>query len=225
MRVAPPDGGARDSAAIRIDDFSSVSSIRLDKRTAPASSDDSILNLIGRTSASMEAIVVRDATYSKRFRVDSDGLVAVYDDAHALRLHISPDGRASFGAGQDFPAQLQVSTTTAGVARTAALVNRDTSAGSGTSIEFNDASTQFASIQAIYDTRSTGSRSSSLSFRVRSSDNLIERMRLNGAGIGFYGTTPAARQTVGGSRRGNNALTSLLTALAKLGLVTDSSTG
>jgi hypothetical protein len=60
---------------------------------------------------------------------------------------------------------------------------------------------------------------------VRSSDNLTERLRLNGTGIGFYGTTPAARQTVGGSRRSNNALASLLTALAKLGLVTDSSTG
>lgn len=225
MRVAPPDGGARDSAAIRIDDFSSVSGIRVDKRTAPATSNDAILNLIGRTTASMEAIVVRDTNFNKRFRVDSDGLVAVYDDTRTLRLHISPDGRASFGAGQNFPAQLQVSTQTAGIARTAALINRDGGAGSGASLEFNDASAQFALIQAIYDNRSAGSKAASLSFQVRSSDNMTERLRLGGGGIGFYGASPASRQTVGGSRRGNNALASLLTALAKLGLVTDSSTG
>lgn len=42
--------------------------------------------------------------------------------------------------------------------------------------------------------------------------------------VGFYGTTPAAKPTVTGSRGGNVALASLLTALAGLGLLTDSST-
>lgn len=41
--------------------------------------------------------------------------------------------------------------------------------------------------------------------------------------IGFLGASPAARQTVTGSRGGNAALASLLTALATLGLITDSS--
>ncbi|OPZ74491.1 MAG: hypothetical protein BWY79_02097 [Actinobacteria bacterium ADurb.Bin444] len=39
--------------------------------------------------------------------------------------------------------------------------------------------------------------------------------------VGFYNTTPAAKPTVTGSRGGNAALASLLTALATLGLVTD----
>lgn len=42
--------------------------------------------------------------------------------------------------------------------------------------------------------------------------------------VGFYGTSPQTKQTVTGSRAGNAALASLLTALATLGLVTNSST-
>lgn len=42
--------------------------------------------------------------------------------------------------------------------------------------------------------------------------------------VGFYGTAPAAKPTVTGSRGGNAALASLLTALASLGLITDSTT-
>lgn len=42
--------------------------------------------------------------------------------------------------------------------------------------------------------------------------------------VGFYGTSAAAKPTVSGSRGGNAALASLLTALAGLGLITDSTT-
>jgi hypothetical protein len=42
--------------------------------------------------------------------------------------------------------------------------------------------------------------------------------------IGFYGATPAAKQTVSGAKGGNAALASLLTALATYGLITDSTT-
>lgn len=42
--------------------------------------------------------------------------------------------------------------------------------------------------------------------------------------IGFHGSTPVAKQTVSGSRGGNAALASLLTALANLGLITNSTT-
>ena len=42
--------------------------------------------------------------------------------------------------------------------------------------------------------------------------------------VGFFGQTPANRPTVTGSRGGNAALASLLTALATLGLIVDSST-
>jgi len=40
--------------------------------------------------------------------------------------------------------------------------------------------------------------------------------------VGFYNTTPATKPTVTGSRGGNAALASLLTALASLGLITNS---
>jgi|GEM_PF-2319674 len=63
--------------------------------------------------------------------------------------------------------------------------------------------------------------------------NGITRFALNASGgiafaattlIGFFGATPATKPTVTGSRGGNAALASLLTALASLGLLTDSST-
>jgi|21_taG_2_1085346.scaffolds.fasta_scaffold00948_3 hypothetical protein len=44
-----------------------------------------------------------------------------------------------------------------------------------------------------------------------------------GSNVGFYNTTPAAKPTVSGSRDANVALASLLTGLATLGLITNSS--
>ena len=46
----------------------------------------------------------------------------------------------------------------------------------------------------------------------------------DGSNVGFYGSAPVAKPTVTGSRGGNAALASLLTALANLGLITDNST-
>ncbi len=50
------------------------------------------------------------------------------------------------------------------------------------------------------------------------------RIKVDATGIAFFGATPAAKPTVSGSRASNAALASLLTALANLGLLTDSST-
>jgi hypothetical protein len=50
------------------------------------------------------------------------------------------------------------------------------------------------------------------------------RIVANGTGIGFFGATPVAKPTVTGSRGGNAALASALTALASEGLITDSTT-
>lgn len=46
----------------------------------------------------------------------------------------------------------------------------------------------------------------------------------DGTTIGFYNTTPITKPTVTGAKGGNVALTNLLTALANLGLLTDSTT-
>lgn len=45
-----------------------------------------------------------------------------------------------------------------------------------------------------------------------------------GGGAGFNGAAPVAKPTVSGSRGGNEALASLLTALAAMGLITDNTT-
>ena len=45
-----------------------------------------------------------------------------------------------------------------------------------------------------------------------------------GQSIGFFATTPIAKPTVAGPRGGNVALQNLLTALANLGLITDTTT-
>lgn len=50
------------------------------------------------------------------------------------------------------------------------------------------------------------------------------RFEVNTTGIGAYGASPVARPTVVGSRAGNAALASLLSALASIGWVTDMST-
>jgi hypothetical protein len=44
-----------------------------------------------------------------------------------------------------------------------------------------------------------------------------------GQKVGFYGATPTTKPTVTGSRGGNAALASLLTALAAQGLIVDGS--
>jgi hypothetical protein len=48
------------------------------------------------------------------------------------------------------------------------------------------------------------------------------KFETNDTGIGFYATAPIAKPTITGSRGGNVALASLLTELANLGLITDS---
>lgn len=48
-------------------------------------------------------------------------------------------------------------------------------------------------------------------------------LSLLGAALGFFGTTATSKKTVSGSRGGNAALASLITALASYGLITDGS--
>lgn len=53
-------------------------------------------------------------------------------------------------------------------------------------------------------------------------DMKLRNIELTGTLLGFYGATPATKPTATGSRGGNAALASLLTQLATLGLITDS---
>lgn len=49
-------------------------------------------------------------------------------------------------------------------------------------------------------------------------------LRADGDGLGFYGEDGKAKPTVSGSKGGNAALTSLISALATLGLISDTTT-
>lgn len=60
--------------------------------------------------------------------------------------------------------------------------------------------------------------------QLRDPGNTVNRVEWNGTGLGFFNSAPIAKPAATGSRGGNAALASLLTALANLGLVTDSTT-
>jgi hypothetical protein len=222
MVVQPPGYGQPVGAGgpLRIDDYSKVASIQLDKWTA--ASDFAILDISAHTSQPQDALWVRDNNAGARFRVRSDGLTRIIDGAGNIQLEANSNGQLSLGSGfGSSTLQYQGAMRVGGIARNVALVNQDAGAGSGTSIEFNDSNAQYAGITASYDNRNSGARAASLSFRVRSNDTLTERLRLNGTGIGFYGTTPAPRPTITGSRGGNVAVTRVIAAFAAIGLVTD----
>lgn len=61
-------------------------------------------------------------------------------------------------------------------------------------------------------------------FQARNAANSASRIEWGDAGLGFFGAALSLRPTVTGSRGGNAALASLLTQLATLGLITDSTT-
>lgn len=69
-----------------------------------------------------------------------------------------------------------------------------------------------------------GSTHASLANTIQIRSGSTTRIQTNGTGIGFFASSPVAKPTVTGSRGGNAALQSLLTALSNLGLVTDSTT-
>jgi hypothetical protein len=207
-----------------MDDFSPSSSIRINKRSAPWA-NEAMLNLRTTVSRPFEAIRITGDNGYDRLRALTDGTLTVYDAGGGPRFVATPDGSVSVGSNIRFPGVVfQAHAVQKGIARSAALVNRDPNAGSGTQIEFDDSTFQFALLRVTYDNRTAGSRSGSMRFSVRSADALTERLRLDGTGIGFFGATPVARPSVGGSRQGNTALASLLSALNALGLVTDATT-
>ncbi len=49
-------------------------------------------------------------------------------------------------------------------------------------------------------------------------------LKHTGSTLGFYNTSPIAKPTVTGAKGGNAALTSLVTQLANLGIITNSTT-
>lgn len=79
----------------------------------------------------------------------------------------------------------------------------------------------YSSVNAVV---STGIVPTKWSFQTANTSGVLTEVFsvANGNAIGFYGATPAVKPTVNGSRGGNAALADLLTELATLGLITDS---
>lgn len=75
---------------------------------------------------------------------------------------------------------------------------------------------------AMLDVQGAGNSSASRALRVRNSDGTGLLEINNGSAIGVFGATPVTKPTVTGSRGGNAALASLVTALASFGWITDS---
>lgn len=78
-------------------------------------------------------------------------------------------------------------------------------------------------ISGAGDASIIGGVASSTLFVLKTPGSTQNNIALLGNNVGFFGATPAAKPTVTGSRGGNAALASLLTALSTLGLITDSS--
>jgi hypothetical protein len=106
-------------------------------------------------------------------------------------------------------------------------------AGFGASIRFGLETTTTADqlaaeIVAQWATATHASRKGALVFQAIDSAGAREGLRIEASGsaalVSIYGGTPVARQTVTGSRGGNAALASLLTALDALGAITNSTT-
>ena len=83
-------------------------------------------------------------------------------------------------------------------------------------------------IEWKWATATHASRASTLDFWLRDYNSGRKCLSLAASGtaaqIGFLGASPVARPSVTGSKAGNAALTSLCTALAELGLITNSTT-
>jgi hypothetical protein len=192
---------------ISLVDYSTASSITILKGAVPKKA---VINVsapgVGET---FDVLRINDSAGNGRLVARNDGTLAL---GLEYPYH-SPTG-----------AKLQVETTGAGMQRSLALTNsRSVGEGDGTQIEFRFASSQWALMQAVVDSASPPK--SSLRFKVRdSSFSMVERLRLDGTGVGFHGAPPVAQPVVSGSRGGNAALTQLLNALAKIGLIKDTST-
>jgi hypothetical protein len=140
---------------------------------------------------------------------------------------LKSDGSAMFGyippAGQ-FACRVLMGMDGAGVQRTLGLLNRNGAVNDGAQIEFDDGNAQYGLISTTFLNITGGARQARMSFKVASAATLVEQLRLDTTGIGFYNHASAAQQTVTGSRGANAALASLLTALAAYGLIVDTTT-
>jgi hypothetical protein len=143
-------------------------------------------------------------------RVEIADEIRLYDGA-ALALTIDPDG--GVGAPLIQGAGLKISTSSGSIIIDAvSSIEMD----STTAVWEASSSMRFESTGSFIDIDGTTAVALEISN--------VDRVLVNQTGIGFFNTTPVAQPDITGSRGGNAALASLLTAGANLGLWTDSTT-
>ena len=219
-------------SAIQVYDQSSGNGVVIEKLTQPASLFQAALQVQGAWAGSASAnpgllLAIVDGNGVKRGSWDSTGQLVIYNPSNGNQvIKLQSDGTAGFGASPPFGSSIRLNSvmTGAGMQRALGLVNKNGENGDGTQIEFDSGSAQFAVLGVTYDNVTAGERSATMRFAVQASNQMTERLRLNGTGIGFFGSTPVPKPTITGSRNGNPALANLLGALAHLGLVTDATT-
>jgi hypothetical protein len=227
LQTQPPgyvNQPTRQGGGIQIEDYSNESGILLNKRTAPGVQAGAI-TINGMTGAGpvnpINALVVVDNNATTRLKVTTDGAVRLFDAGNITRVVVDPAGKLSIGATNRFGLPLSVDCSGPSVQRGMALINSHSAVNDGIQIEFDDASAQYGVLRTTFDNVTPGQRSGSMRLMVRSGDVMTERLRLSGAGIGFFGALPVARPVVTGARGSSPALAGLLRALASLGLITD----
>lgn len=184
--TAYPNAGTAD--ALSIWDTGSWSAIQVTKNTPPALGHAAI-NVSTAVAGPIDLFRGNDNHGYGRFLVKSDGTV---------------------GLGMNYPGaqprgRLHVEQSAAGVQTVMTLVNTGVSLtnhdGDGTELDFGGASpVQMAKIVCIVD--SVAAANTSLRLSVRSASKMTERLRLDGAGIGFFGRAPVGQQTMGSASAG-----------------------
>lgn len=186
------------------------------------------------TSPHLELIQASTGDSGLRFTLSGGNSYVIgidNSDSDSWKLSYGSTGNAALGTND------YVTITTAGAATFSSTVAANTSPPSTGSIRVgNDGDDGTGSTGVVWKRTTATAReyswfvNSSGIFTLRDRTGSNNCLTIDTAGalkvinnIGFYNTAPVAKQTVTGSRGGNAALASLLTALATSGLITDSS--
>lgn len=224
------EDGALVASELVLEDTSSASTRTLIAGVSVTGSETTIARMFVGAAAPYTSLELR--------RV---GLGATQGDATLSRAHLSiPNGGLNLGAATGAAAgQIRATASTAATNTrvTGLILDHQTSAtpaaGLGVELEFRAESTTTTSqtiglLSARWAEATHASRRGEIAFLI--SDATTFRVPLfigsNGAEatIGVLGANPVSRQTVTGSRGGNAALASLLSALATFGWILNSTT-
>lgn len=181
-------------------------------------------NYINMISPGAGGVVARGT--SSYVNPSHDNIIGWYDTGNAAPLPTIETGASLFYADQNWVSYRQaIAQLSVGASINTATQARD--ALPNTTVCLYILSGSSDQIRLTDGTNEWGIHTSSGNLRINRIAGtgrvvINNDFEING-NVGFYTTDPVAKQTVTGSRAGNAALASLLTALATSGLITDSS--